>query len=190
MGKLNIIIGPMYSGKTSELLSRYCRYKVAGKKCLLVKFNKDDRYDKDKIVTHNLFSQDAISCTDLCEIDNLINDYDVILIDEVQFYSDSHIYCDKWAYQNKIVEASGLNGDYLRKPFEQISLLIPLSDKITHLTAVDKDDGNDAPFTARLSDKSEQTLIGGNETYKAVNRSNYLSHIRSHNLENINSLGK
>ena len=110
MGKLNLIIGPMYSGKTSELLSRYLRYKVAGKKCLLIKFKDDNRYDINKIVTHNLFQQDANSCSKLEEFNSLINDYDVILIDEIQFYPDAYIFCDKWANENKIVEASGLNG--------------------------------------------------------------------------------
>lgn len=183
MGKLNVIIGPMYSGKTSELLSRYFRYKVAGKKCLLIKFENDDRYEKDKIVTHNLFKQDAITCNKLEIYDNKVKDYDIILIDEIQFYPDAHIFCDKWANEGKIIEASGLNGDYRRKPFEQISLLIPLCDNIKHLVAVDKKDGNDAPFTCRLSDDNQQTLIGGNDIYQAMNRNNYTIHS---NLKKIN----
>ena len=63
------------------------------------------------------------------QVDNIIQDYDVVCIDEVQFYPDSSIFCDKWANQGKIVEASGLNGDFKRQPFEQISKLIPLADK-------------------------------------------------------------
>ena len=110
-------------------------------------------------------------------------DYDIILIDEIQFYPDAHIFCDKWANEGKIIEASGLNGDYRRKPFEQISLLIPLCDNIKHLVAVDKKDGNDAPFTCRLSDDNQQTLIGGNDIYQAMNRNNYTIHT---NLKKIN----
>ena len=78
--------------------------------------------------------------------------------------------------EGKIIEASGLNGDYQRRPFAQISLLIPLCDRITHLTAVDKESGSDAPFTARLSNESEQTIIGGDELYKAMCRENYIKH--------------
>jgi len=177
MGKLNIIIGPMYSGKTSELLSRFLRYKVAGKRCLLIKHDSEDRYDKNKIVTHNLFQQDAKSCTKLQQFDKEVYNFDVILIDEIQFYDDAYIYCDKWANEGKIIEASGLNGDFQRNPFDQISLLIPLCDKITHLTAVDKIDGNDASFTARLTSDNRQTVIGGNEIYQAMNRDNYIKHI-------------
>ena len=50
---INLICGPMYSGKTSELCRRYNRYKLAGKKCILVKYQKDDRYNKNKISTHD-----------------------------------------------------------------------------------------------------------------------------------------
>lgn len=187
MGKLNLILGPMYSGKTSTLISRYLRYKVAGKKCLLIKYKDDNRYCEDKIVTHNLIQEDAFSCTNLSEYDSLVNDYDIILIDEIQFYKDSSIYCDKWANDGKIVEASGLNGDFKRKPFEQISLLIPLCDSISHLTAVDKENGQDAPFTARLGSQSSQTLIGGDDLYKAVCRENYINHVFSQQV-NLNKL--
>lgn len=179
MGKLNLILGPMYSGKTSTLLARYLRYKVAGKKCLLIKFKDDERYSKNKIVTHNFIEEDAISCSLLSEYDTLVKEFDIILIDEIQFYKDSSIYCDKWANEGKIIEASGLNGDFKRKPFEQISLLIPLCDSITHLTAVDKENGEDAPFTARLGGESKQTLIGGDDLYKAVSRVNYINHLAS-----------
>ena len=186
MGKLNLILGPMYSGKTSTLLSRYLRYKVAGKNCLLIKYKEDNRYSEDKIVTHNFIEESAYSCSLLSELDNLVKQFDIILIDEVQFYKDSSFYCDKWANEGKIVEASGLNGDFQRKPLDQVSLLIPLCDSITHLTAVDKENGEDAPFTARLGNQSKQTLIGGNDLYKAVSRINYSKHILNQQ-ENLNT---
>lgn len=173
----------MYSGKTSELLSRYLRYKVAGKKCLLIKFKNDNRYDINKIVTHNLFQQDANSCSKLEELDCVVDNYDVILIDEIQFYPDANIYCDKWANKNKIVEASGLNGDFQRKPFNQISLLIPFCDNITHLVAVDKIHGDNAPFTIRLSNDNQQTLIGGDDIYQAMNRENYMKYHNSYHIK-------
>ena len=184
MGKLNLILGPMYSGKTSTLLSRYLRYKVAGKSCLLIKFKKDKRYYEDKIVTHNLIKETAFSCCLLEECNSMVKDFDIILIDEVQFYSDASIFCDKWANEGKIIEASGLNGDFQRQPFNQISKLIPLCDTLVHLTAVDRENGNDAPFTARLSSQNEQQIIGGEELYQAVSRQNYNLHI-SNQQENL-----
>ena len=89
---------------------------------------------------------DAICAITLADIDHLIDSYDVILIDEIQFYNDAAFMCDIWANKGKIVECYGLSGDYKREPFEQISKLIPLCDKITHLTAIDRTNGEDAPF--------------------------------------------
>tara|TARA_B100000674_G_C37468588_1_gene745928 strand:- start:33 stop:560 length:528 start_codon:yes stop_codon:yes gene_type:complete len=169
-GKLSLILGPMYSGKSTTLLSRYRRYKFANKKCLLIKYSKDTRYDKNNIITHDSLEYQAKNCTLLKEIDEIINDYDVICIDEVQFYEDAYIYCDKWANNGLIVEACGLNGDFERKPFNQISLLIPLADKIEHITAIDETNGQDAPFTKRISEEKDQEVIGGKDKYRASSR--------------------
>lgn len=167
---LNLWIGPMYSGKTTTLLLRKKRYEIGGKKCIIIKYIKDTRYDgKNIISTHTLTKEKAL-CTDLLKkMEENINNYDVIFIDEIQFYKDAAEICDKWA-NNKIVECYGLNGDYKRQPFEQISKLIPLCDNITHLTAIDKNNGKDAPFTKRLVANNNQELIGGKDMYIALSR--------------------
>ena len=174
-GKISLILGPMYSGKSTTLLTRYRRYQFGNKKCLLVKYINDNRYDKNSIVTHDKIKYEARSCNTLSEIDNLVNDFDVICIDEIQFYNDAAEYCDKWANQGLIVEACGLNGDFKRKPFEQISLLIPLSDEIYHITAIDEKNGKNAPFTKRITQEEEQQVIGGKEKYRASSRLNFYS---------------
>ena len=173
-GRFNLILGPMYSGKTSELLRRLNRYKIAKKKCLLIKFDEDNRYDDEYVCTHDQVKHKAVKCNKLEKVDNLILDYDVICIDEVQFYSDSSLYCDKWANQGKIVEACGLNGDFNKKPFEQITKLIPQIDNLLFLKAVDKDTGEDAPFTFRLGSDTAQKVIGGLDKYSAVSRTSYI----------------
>ena len=117
-GKVNLIIGPMYSGKTSTLLSRFRRYSIGGKKCLLVKYEGDTRYDDEMVVTHDQTKENAIKCSYLYDIEPIINKYDVICIDEIQFYKDAHIFCDKWANLGKNIEACGLNGTFDRKPFD------------------------------------------------------------------------
>lgn len=174
-GKLNLIIGPMFSGKSTILLTRYRRYQIAGKRCLLVKYAKDRRYDssEEMLVTHDQLSYKATSCHQLEDIKSLVKNYDVICIDEIQFYPDASYYCDLWANTGKIVEVCGLNGDYRRQPFTQISLLIPLAEHISFVTAVCKDTGEEAPFSARLSNESEQEVIGSTDKYQAVSRSRY-----------------
>lgn len=175
-GKLNLIIGPMFSGKSTILLTRYRRYQIAGKRCLLVKYAKDKRYDssEEMLVTHDQLSYKATSCHQLEDIKSLVKNYDVICIDEIQFYPDASYYCDLWANAGKIVEVCGLNGDYRRQPFAQISLLIPLAEHISFVTAVCKDTGEEAPFTTRLSNESEQEVIGSTDKYQAVSRTRYL----------------
>lgn len=179
-GRLNLIIGPMFSGKSTILLTRYRRYQIAGKKCLLIKYSKDIRYDDndEMLVTHDQISYKAKSCSRLAEVHKLIQDYDVICVDEIQFYEDASYYCDLWANNGKIVEVCGLSGDYQRKPFDQISLLVPQSDDIHFVTAVCKTTGNEATFTMRLTDEKEQEVIGSTDKYQAVSREIfYKSHI-------------
>lgn len=170
---LHLILGPMYSGKTTLLLSRHERYLLGGKRCLIVKYGNDIRYHEDDICTHNKHSMKAIRTTLLENIDKLVEKVDVVLIDEVQFYEDAMEFCDRWANQKKIVECYGLNGDFKREPFEQISLLIPKADHIRHLTAIDRKTGQDAPFTFRTNDDQQQEVIGGRELYVAVSRCTY-----------------
>ena len=188
IGKLSLILGPMFSGKSTILLTRYRRYQIAGKKCLLIKYANDKRYENAEgmLVTHDQISYKATSCHKLEEVNSFIQDYDVICIDEIQFYEDASIYCDLWANSGKIVEVCGLNGDYRRKPFQQISLLVPIADNITYVTAVCKATGNDACFTMRLSDEKEQEVIGSTDKYQAVSRAVYL---QSHEL-NLNKTSK
>lgn len=177
---LHLFIGPMYSGKSTLLLSRFERYKIGGKSCIIIKYDKDIRYDSNNIITHEMakYSCDckkfsAINTNLLQSIEHLISHYDVILIDEIQFYKDAATICDKWANQGKIVECYGLSGDFKREPFEPVSKLIPLADSIQHLTAIDKTTGSLAPFTHRLTKDTNQELIGGEEIYQAVSRETF-----------------
>jgi len=185
MSKLNLIIGPMFSGKSTMLLTRYRRYQIAGKKCLLIKYANDTRYSTKEIVTHDNLRYKATSCKKLEEVHDFVQDYDVICVDEIQFYEDGAHYTDLWVNNGKIVEVCGLNGDYLRKPFEQISLLIPLADDISFVTAVCKDTGNDAIFTMRLTDESEQEVIGSDDKYQSVSREIYNKSNKEYNLYSI-----
>jgi len=148
---------------------------------LMIKYKNDIRYDKKMIVTHDNIKVDAIACGKLEEIDNLslILDYSVICVDEVQFYPDAPIYLEKWANMGKIVEACGLNGTYDRTPFPIISELIPKAENITFLTAICRETGGLAVYS-HLTKKQDggnndatKELIGGAESYSAVDRQTY-----------------
>lgn len=108
-GKLELILGCMFSGKTSELLRRYRRYSFGGKKCLLVKYDKDCRYSDNYIVTHDGLKHEAVNCNELSNISFLIDNYDIILIDEIQFFKDAvEFYENSVDMKNKILIVSGL----------------------------------------------------------------------------------
>ena len=174
-GEIHLILGSMFASKTTELIRHYNRHSIAGKKCVMVKYKNDIRYDLKMIVTHDNIKAEALICEYLYEIDNQVQLYDVICIDEVQFYKDGHIFCDKWANQNKIIIACGLNGTFNRTPFPVISKLIPLTENITFLKAVCKETGDDAVYSKLnivINDNITE-LIGGSEKYTAVDRKTF-----------------
>lgn len=170
---INIILGPMFSGKTTELLRLIKINSWAAKKCILVKPNIDNRYNMNKVINHDGEGKDAIICSNLAEIDQIVQDYDVIGIDEGQFFSDIVEICDSWANQGKIIIIAALDGDFARKPFGSILNLVPKSEKVTKLNAVCQSCFNQASFTYRKVQTLDQTLIGGHEKYSAVCRKCY-----------------
>lgn len=171
-GQINLILGCMFSGKTSELVRRYNRHTIGGRKCIMIKYKNDTRYDDEAVVTHDKIKIKAFVCEYLYEADDFINKYDVICIDELQFYKDAHIICDSWANKGKIIEACGLNGTFNRTPFPVISNIIPLAENITFLKAVCKENSNDAVYSHINIDVHDNSteIIGGDEKYDAVDR--------------------
>lgn len=176
-GCINLILGPMFSSKSTTLDARVERYVLGNRKCIGIKYKNDTRYDNDKIVTHrgNKIDIFTVVCLNLYEADELVQDYDIIAIDEVQFYKDAVIFCDKWANQGKIVEACGLNGTYERKPFKIITELVPLAQDIIFKTAVCKETGFDAIYSKRTSNENTEVVIGGADKYSAVDRITYFN---------------
>ncbi len=181
-GELNLILGCMWSSKTTSMLTRYERHTIKGRKCLLVRYKKDDRYDNTKVVTHNKrFQIESILATYLFEIDHMVKKYDVVCVDEVQFFSDAHIFCQKWANAGIIVEACGLNGKFDLSGWPVINKLIPLVDDIKLNKAVCKKTGRDAIYTKALDPKTikqkqkDGIAIGGDDMYSAVDRKTYYS---------------
>ena len=177
--RIEIILGCMFSGKSTELLRRIGRYESIGKNVLLVNHTNDIRTD-NSVETHNNLKHTAIKLTRLTEIWSLpdFKKYDVIGIDEAQFFSDLYDFVHNIEHFNKTIIVAGLDGDYKRQPMGQILKLIPLCDEVIKLTAMDmKDkDGTPAIFTKRIVGNREQILIGGADSYIAVSRKNYFDY--------------
>ncbi|GFY24370.1 thymidine kinase, cytosolic [Trichonephila clavipes] len=84
-GHIQVIFGPMFSGKTTELIRRLKKYQIANHKCLIIKYPHDTRYSEKEISTHDKLTLDAVSVNNLCDLKNQAENYSVIGIDEGQF---------------------------------------------------------------------------------------------------------
>lgn len=177
-GYLEIIYGPMFSGKSTELIRRIRISRAINKKVLVVKPIIDDRYMTDRIVSHNFDSEECKVVKKLCELDNEINNYDFIIIDEGQFFPDLKEVVIKWVEDYKLyVVVSGLDGDYKRNPIGSILELAPYADKFYKQTSYCKIccDGTEAIFSFKINiDNQEQIDIGSEDKYKPVCRKHYI----------------
>jgi len=173
-GSIHLILGPMWAGKTSELIRKYRRYKVAGKRCLLIKYANDTRYDENLLCTHDQYKIEATACSELSQLNINIEDWDVICIDEIQFYPDNLSFCENMANSGIIVLASGLSGNYLREPFPNMDRLMAKADKLHFLTAICMlCKAESATFTKRISAETEEVVLGGTDKYLATCRRCY-----------------
>lgn len=174
--RIEVILGCMFSGKSTELLRRTNRYKAIGKQILLINHEYDIRTN-DAIQTHSNIKQTAIKTSELSNIleTKEFNKADVIGIDEAQFFPDLLRFVESAELCNKIIIVAGLDGDYKRKPIGQILQIIPLCDEVVKLNAMDMIDKDGSPgiFSKRIVDTEGQVLVGANESYKAVSRKNY-----------------
>lgn len=177
-GYLELIIGPMYAGKSTELIRIINRYKCLKKNITIINHTYNNRYGSKGLTTHNLEKIDnCIIVSKLGEINPiLINDCDVIIIEELQFFEDAYdIILDWCSNQNKTVIAAGLDGDFKKMPFGDVLRLIPHAEKVTKLCALCKRCGNGttAHFTKRITNDENKTLVGSDDIYEAVCRKHY-----------------
>jgi thymidine kinase len=164
MSYLEVIIGPMFSGKTSKILDIYKKCIFCKIPVLIINHKLDTRYSYDSLSSHdNLKAPCIFSKTLLTSEIDLLN-IEVILINEGQFFDDLYLFVEKYIQQNKQIYVCGLDGDFEKKKFGQILDIIPLSDKVTKLTALCSicKNGTKAIFSKRLTDEREQTVIGTN----------------------------
>lgn len=177
-GKLEMIIGPMFSGKTTELINKIREFKENNKKLLILKSKIDDRYTLDKIVSHSFEMEDCVIIAKLEEIeDNIINQYEIVIIDEAQFIPDLKKMITRWVDNYPIhFIIAGLDGDYQRNPIGDILSLISHADIIHKYTSKCNLCKNDtsALFTFRMINLSDTILVGGRESYMPLCRDHYI----------------
>jgi thymidine kinase len=172
---ITLITGSMMAGKSTMLLMYEKRFKNSNKSYILINHSFDDRYSSEgKIASHDGKCSDGelFRCQKLSELEKqipeIIEKVDCMIIDEVQFFDDIEEFCRKWG-NSKIIICAGLNSDYRMKAFPNLLKIVPMSDKIIHLTAI-CECGADAPFTKRITEEKEDIVIGGSDKYKPVCR--------------------
>ena len=178
-GSIKIIIGSMFSGKSTEIIRLINRYKTLKKNILAINHSSDIRYGENKIISHNKESHDCLSVTQLKPLlqDTRFNECDVIFIEEAQFFSDLFDFVTQSAdFHNKIVVVAGLDGTYKREPFGDVLRLIPHAESVIklHALCLKCNDGTTASFTKRIINDESDILVGSTESYIAVCRKHYL----------------
>ena len=180
-GYLELILGPMFSGKTSKILDLYKQCEFSNIPVVVINHTSDKRYSESMLSTHDLKMIPCIQASSLCdameilEIKNKINDATVILINEGQFFNDLYEWTKMMVETNhKEIYICGLDGDFNRNKFGQILDLIPLCDKVTKLKSLCSmcKNGTKALFSLRVTEEKEQVLIGS-DCYKPVCRACY-----------------
>lgn len=175
-GWIECICGSMFSGKSEELLRRIKRGVIAKQKVLLFKPSIDNRYDENRVSTHNGNSYDSISIEKSSDILNFVKDtkYDIIGIDEIQFFDNNIVkIINKLADDGIRVIVAGLDMDFKAEPFHPMPEIMAISEMVTKLHAVCNKCGKEASRSQRLINGKPAkyddpiVVIGASESYEA-----------------------
>jgi len=174
LGWIEVICGPMFSGKSDELLRRVERVEIARRKVQVFKPSMDDRYAVDRVVAHTGASREASAVPTAEDISPLVDpDTLVVAIDEAQFFTDSIVeVCEELADSGRRVIVSGLDQDFRGKPFGPIPLLMAVAERVDKLKAICVVCGREAHRSQRLINGQPApstapiVLVGGGEAYE------------------------
>lgn len=169
VGWIEVICGPMFSGKTEELIRRLKRARYARLQVQIFKPRIDDRYQEDSITSHDQMMLPSIGVSSVAEMRSLVEpQVDVVGVDEVQFFDESVIeFCEELAERGCRVIVAGLDQDYMGKPFGPMPRLLASGEYITKLLAICVKCGNPANRSYRLAEDAQQVLVGSGEHYQA-----------------------
>jgi thymidine kinase len=173
-GWLEVICGPMFSGKSEEMIRRLRRAEIAGQRIVIFKPRIDDRYDATDVVSHAGARMQAVPVSSVAEIPALAKEFDVVGIDEAQFLGDGVVATAlDLADRGVRVIVAGLDQDFRRLPFGPMPELLTHAEFVDKLQAVCHRCGGPATTTQRLVDgvpapySGETVVVGAAEQYEA-----------------------
>ncbi len=177
-GWLEVVCGPMFSGKSEELIRRLRRAEIAGQRALIVKPRIDDRYDIGHVVSHAGAKMRAVAVGRPEEIDGLADGYDAVGIDEVQFFAPTIVdVIERLIARGTRVVVAGLDQDFRGLPFGSLPELLCRAELVDKLQAVCHRCGGPATMTQRLVGglparaDGETIVVGALDSYEARCRS-------------------
>jgi len=168
-GWVEVICGPMFSGKSEELIRRVTRSKIARIPIQVFKPQLDNRYADTEVVSHSEWKVDAQPVADSIDMVRAVSaSTRVIGIDEGQFFDDGLVdVVDNLAATGKQVIVAGLDTDFLRRPFEPIPSLCDRAEYVTKMLAVCHRCGGPALYTQRLVRSDDLVVLGAQDAYEA-----------------------
>jgi thymidine kinase len=173
-GWLEVVCGPMFSGKSEELIRRLRRAEIAGQRVLIVKPRIDDRYDVAHVVSHAGARMRAVAVDGAHDALRRAEGYDVVGVDEAQFFEPTIVDAVQgMVLAGKRVVAAGLDRDFRGEPFGPMPLLLCLAEFVDKLQAVCHRCGGPATRTQRLVDGEPASFdgatiqIGALDSYEA-----------------------
>ncbi len=169
IGWIEVVCGPMFSGKSEELIRRLRRARIARKRVQVFKPAIDDRYALDEIVSHGDQRMPSEVVNSAKEILSKIDwRTEVVGVDESNFFGADLIgVAEQLANSGKQVIIAGLDTDYLGRPFTPMPELLCMAETITKMLAICHRCGNPAKHTQRLVESNDLIVVGASGMYEA-----------------------
>ena len=168
-GWIEVICGPMFSGKSEELIRRIRRAEIARQRVQIFKNALDARYDATSIVSHSQQSLPSVAVEQIGQVYDLIEEgTEVVAIDEGQFFTSEIVsVCNRLASQRLRVIVAGLDLDYRGEPFGSMPELMATAEYVSKQLAICMVCGDPANFTQRLTANRDRIVVGASGTYEA-----------------------
>jgi thymidine kinase len=178
-GWIEVICGSMFSGKTEELIRRLKRAIIARQKVEIFKPVIDTRYDDDQLVSHNDSSIHSTPVQTASQILLYANDYDVVGIDEAQFFdTELTSVCNQLANMGTRVIVAGLDMDYKGLPFGPIPSLLATAEYVTKVHAICIECGELANYSYRMIANDNLVMLGEKDVYEPLCRKHFMEKLK------------
>lgn len=173
--EIEVIIGPMFSGKTLLMIEKIEKLRRKGYSCLYIKSSKDTRSPKDKIQTHNFVEKECITVLSLKEAQKMdqVKESQCLGIDEGQMFDDLVKMCKRWIKTKVRILVSGCDSDFKQRPFGQILHLVSRAERVKKLSTLCMICSKRGSFNFRKTEDNSVELIGGADIYRVLCRNCY-----------------